>query len=61
MSSNIVYAYIFLASLVSIVNLTGCTREEYEDVTLNLYSLILPGAIDTQREVTVKFTWEGGG
>ena len=61
MSRIIVYACIVSACLVSMTNLTGCARDEYEDVTLDLYSLILPGAIDTEHEVIAKFTWAGGG
>ncbi len=61
MSRVIVFACIFFTSVVLISNLPGCARDEYEEVTLDLYSLILPGATDTQHEVVAKFTWQGGG
>ncbi|MGB7055387.1 MAG: hypothetical protein WBE28_08725 [bacterium] len=57
----IVFACILFTSLVSIVSLTGCGRAEYKDVALDLYSLILPGATDTEHEVIAKFSWQGGG
>jgi len=47
--------------MISISNLPGCVRPEYEEVTLDLYGLILPGATDTHHEVVAKFTWQGGG
>lgn len=61
MSRAIVFTCILFVSLVSISNLPGCVRDEYEEVTLDLYSLILPGVTDTQHEVIAKFTWQGGG
>lgn len=61
MSRIIVSVCVICASLVSISNLTGCGKAEYKDVPLDLYSLILPGATDTQHEVIAKFTWQGGG
>ena len=61
MSRVILCTCILFISLVSISNLPGCVRPEYEEVTLDLYSLILPGATDTQHEVVAKFTWQGGG
>jgi hypothetical protein len=61
MSRIIVFTCILLTSLLLFTNLPGCRKDEYEDVTLDLYSLILPGATDTQHEVIAKFTWQGGG
>jgi hypothetical protein len=52
---------VFLTSLVLFGQLPGCAQDEYEEVTLDLYSLILPGATDTQNEIIAKFTWQGGG
>lgn len=57
----IVFTCILLTSVMLIGGLAGCAKDEYEDVTLDLYSLILPGATDTQHEVIAKFTWTGGG
>ena len=61
MSRIIVFAYIVLISAVIIGNSPSCSKDEYDEVTLDLYSLILPGAIDNQHEVIAKFTWQGGG
>jgi len=61
MSRIIVFVCIVLTSLVLTGMLTSCAKDEYKDVTLDLYSLILPGAIDNQHEVIAKFTWTGGG
>lgn len=60
MSRLVVFGCILSSVLVLLGPLTGCS-EEYDDVTLDLYSLILPGTTDTQTEVIAKFTWRGGG
>ena len=55
------FTCILIFSLIQFIQITGCSDEYYDEVTLDLYSLILPGRTDTQTEVVAKFTWHGGG
>lgn len=61
MSRIIVIGCILLTSLVLFGHVAGCGQDDYKEVTLDLYSLFLPGATDTQNEIIAKFTWQGGG
>jgi hypothetical protein len=61
MSRIIVLTCVLLTSLILLGQFTGCGQDEYREVSLDLYSLILPGATDTLHEAIAKFTWQGGG
>ena len=61
MSRIIVVTCVLLTSLILLGQLPGCGQDEYKEVSLYLYSLILPGATETDNEIIVKFAWQGGG
>jgi hypothetical protein len=61
MSRIFVMACVLVTSLLLLGQLPGCGQDEYEEVSLYLYGLILPGATDTNNEITAKFVWQGGG